>query len=60
MWHAGYDTFEIQRRGRWRSDAFKTYILEGRGRARDVATRMWASRPSLLAALKHRANAADK
>jgi hypothetical protein len=58
MWHAGFETYAIQGRGRWRSDAYKTYIWEGRDRARDVATRVWASRPSLLAALRQRAAAA--
>ena len=37
MWHAGYSTYAIQGRGRWRSDASKTYIWEGREHARDVA-----------------------
>jgi hypothetical protein len=59
MWHAGYEAFAIQSRGRWRSDAFKTYIWDGRERARDVATRMWASRPSLLAALRQREAAVE-
>jgi hypothetical protein len=58
MWHAGYNTFAIQGRGRWRSDAYKVYIWEGRERARDVATQVWASRPSLLAALRQRATQA--
>ena len=56
LWHAGFDTFTIQGRGKWRSDAFKTYIWDGREKARDVATRMWAARPSLLAAMRHRAD----
>ena len=29
MWHAGFETYAIQGRGRWRSDAYKTYIWEG-------------------------------
>jgi hypothetical protein len=58
MWHAGFDAYAIQGRGRWRSNAYKTYIWDGRERARDVATRVWASRPSLLASLRQRAAAA--
>ena len=55
-WHAGFVTFTLQGRGKWRSDAFKSYIWDGREKARDVATRMFAARPSLLAAMRHRAD----
>ena len=56
LWHAGFDTFTIQGRGKWRSDAFKSYIWDGREKARDVATRMFAARSSLLATMRHRAD----
>ncbi len=47
----------IQRRGRWASDCWRRYIWEGRETARDVTTRMMASRPSLFAANRSRVNA---
>ena len=57
LWHAGYDSLMIQRRGRWASDCWRRYIWEGRETARNVTTRMMASRPSLFAANRSRVNA---
>jgi hypothetical protein len=48
MYHAGFRTDEIQRRGRWASDAYKVYLHEGRTKAKDVAERMTKARFSLL------------
>ena len=57
LWHAGYDSLMIQRRERWASDCLRRYIWEGRETARNLTTRMMASRPSLFAANRSRVNA---
>jgi hypothetical protein len=51
MWDAGFTAEEIKRRGRWSSDCYRIYIWEGRGRAKDVASRMLSSKFSLMASL---------
>jgi len=53
MFHADYGVEDIRRRGRWASDCWKTYVQEGRTRARDMADRMAGARFALLGAMVH-------
>jgi len=51
MWNVGATVAQIQRRGRWASDCWRVYVLEGRERERDLAGKMLSSSFSLMASL---------
>ena len=51
MWAMGMSDAEIQFRGRWKSLCYKLYIWGTRGKARTFASGLFATRPSLFAAV---------
>ena len=51
MFHEGYSAEEIKRRGRWRSECWRTYVWTSRERNHELAGKMLSSSFSLLASL---------
>jgi len=51
MWDAGFGAEEIKKRGRWRSEVWRSYVWDGHDRAKDLASRMLGSSFSLMASL---------